>query len=131
MPLICRYFQGYPCKSAVLDTALCICDAEGRPDFRALHAEMRLRQPDEQTLSIYAFDLLHLDGTDLRPLPLIGRKKRLDELAERKPHLVPCLYLVQQHFYDGERLLKLCKPYLTFDRTSTSTIGGCTPHLEL
>jgi bifunctional non-homologous end joining protein LigD len=61
-------------------------------------------------MSIYAFDLLHLNGADLRALPLVERKKRLDELAELKPDVVPCLYLVQ-HFYDGERLLKLCKPY--------------------
>lgn len=110
LPVIGGYFQGYPCKSAVFDTELCICDAEGRPDFRTLHAQMRARKPEEGKLSIYAFDLLHLDGADLRPIPLVERKKRLDELAERKPNVVPCLYLVQ-HFYDGERLLKLCKPY--------------------
>ena len=32
-----------------------------------------------------AFDLLELDGTDLRPLPLAGRKTRLAKLLSRPP----------------------------------------------
>ena len=32
-----------------------------------------------------AFDLLELDGTDLRPLPLAGRKTRLARLLRRPP----------------------------------------------
>jgi len=30
----------------ILDGELCLCDDRGRPDFRALHAEMRQRRPD-------------------------------------------------------------------------------------
>ena len=31
----------------------------------------------------YAFDLLHLDGADLRPLPLVTRKEALARVGER------------------------------------------------
>jgi ATP-dependent DNA ligase len=34
---------------------------------------------------LYAFDLLELDGEDLRPLPLAERKAKLARLLTRKP----------------------------------------------
>jgi bifunctional non-homologous end joining protein LigD len=33
---------------------------------------------------LYAFDLLEFDGEDLRPLPFMGRKKRLAKLARQR-----------------------------------------------
>jgi len=47
----------------------------------------------EHELAIYAFDLLHLDGEDLRPLPLTQRRLRLEWLLKRTK--VPCLHLVE------------------------------------
>jgi ATP-dependent DNA ligase len=35
----------------------------------------------EQELAVYAFDLLRLNGEDLRPLLLIERRRRLEQLA--------------------------------------------------
>ena len=54
-------------------------------------------------LSRYAFNLLHLDGGDLRPLPLIERRRRLKRLLRRAK--VPCLHLVKA-FDDGQELLE-------------------------
>jgi bifunctional non-homologous end joining protein LigD len=34
---------------------------------------------------LYAFDLLELNGVDLRPLPLAARKAKLARLLSRKP----------------------------------------------
>src|SRR5215831_11448172 len=58
---------------AVLDGEIVHLDAEGKPRFYNL---MRRRTPQHY----YAFDLLWLDGTDLRELPLIERKRRLKRL---------------------------------------------------
>src|SRR5215831_17596875 len=53
---------------AVLDGEIVHLDAEGKPRFYDL---MRRRTPQHY----YAFDLLWLDGRDLRELPLIERKR--------------------------------------------------------
>ena len=58
---------------AVLDGEIVHLDAEGKPRFYDL---MRRRTPQHY----YAFDLLWLDGRDLRELPLIERKRRLKRL---------------------------------------------------
>ena len=51
----------------------------------------------------YAFDLLHLDGFDTRPAPLIGRKRALQGfLAEARASATRVLY--SDHFEDGVAL---------------------------
>jgi len=54
-------------------------------------------------LAVYAFDLEHLNGDDLRPLPLVERRRRLKRLLSRAK--VPCLHLVEA-FDDGQELLE-------------------------
>jgi bifunctional non-homologous end joining protein LigD len=51
----------------------------------------------------FAFDLLHRDGKDLRPLPLIERRRRLVRLVGRAD--IPRLHLVET-FEDGAVLLR-------------------------
>lgn len=59
-------------RRAVLDSEVACLDADGRPDFDALMS--RRRTP------VYAtFDLPSLDGEDLRALPVVGRKRLLEE----------------------------------------------------
>jgi bifunctional non-homologous end joining protein LigD len=53
---------------------------DGIPDFNALHS----RKHDEE-VQLYAFDILTLDGEDLRPLPLSMRKTNLARLLARRP----------------------------------------------
>jgi bifunctional non-homologous end joining protein LigD len=67
----------------------------GVPDFYRMPAAMWWNRQGE--LVVYAFDLPHRDGRDLRQLPLIERL-----LARSR---VPCLRLVEA-FADGERLLE-------------------------
>ena len=62
-----------PKNSAVLGV-------DGVPDFNALHS----RKHDEE-VQLYAFDILTLDGEDLRPLPLSLRKTNLARLLARRP----------------------------------------------
>ena len=56
----------------------------------------------QHELSVFAFDLLHRDGVDLRPLALSKRKELLGMLVRRSK--VDCLHLVAT-FPDGPKLL--------------------------
>jgi bifunctional non-homologous end joining protein LigD len=51
----------------------------------------------------YAFDLLHLDGYDLRTVPLIERKRALSELLGRAGDIGP--FLFSQHFEEDAETL--------------------------
>ena len=46
------------------------------------------RGPQKGTLIFYVFDLLSLDGKDLRQLPLVKRKPRLERPIKNHPRLV-------------------------------------------
>ena len=46
----------------------------GVSDFQTLQNSLNLAS--DAALVYYAFDLLHLDGRDLRAVPLVERKKR-------------------------------------------------------
>jgi hypothetical protein len=67
-----------PVRDAILDGELVCLDADGRSQFMDL---MR-RQKDA---CYYAFDLLWLNGTDLRQEPLVERKARLRKLVRGRP----------------------------------------------
>jgi len=69
---------------AVLDGEIVHLGPDGTPQFYDL---MRRRTPQH----LYAFDLLWLDGRDLRPLPLLERKRLLR--AQVPPHPSPLLYV--------------------------------------
>jgi bifunctional non-homologous end joining protein LigD len=64
-------------ESAVLDGEIACLDESGQPTFRDLI--FRIRQ-----CIFIAFDLLYLNGKDLRTLPLIERKAMLKKLIRRK-----------------------------------------------
>ena len=76
---------------------LCLLGADGAPNFYGLLARMHRRQHE---LAVFAFDLLHLNSQDLRPLPLIERRQLLERLIRRAK--VPCLHLVGA-FDDGQK----------------------------
>ena len=60
--------RAIPAHSAVLDAELCFPGPDGAPDFfRLLKAAFRNQGRE---LAVYAFDLLHLNGQDLKPHPL-------------------------------------------------------------
>ena len=93
-------FVALACRSAILDGELVLPDKTGAPDFRGLHRAVASSRHHE--LVFFAFDLLHRDGQDLRPLPLIERRRRLARLIGRSE--IPCLHLVEA-FDDGAKLL--------------------------
>src|SRR4051812_3807695 len=64
----------------ILDGEVCALDHNGAPDFAALQAALSDGKSD--ALIYFAFDLLFVEGEDLRPLPLTTRKARLAELLK-------------------------------------------------
>ena len=70
-------------RAMVLDGEMVITDAEGRTDFQALQNHMR--NPKGKNLTYIVFDLLALDGADLRGHRLIDRKETLEALMKDSP----------------------------------------------
>jgi bifunctional non-homologous end joining protein LigD len=71
-----------PCKSAVIDGEVVVCKEDGTPDFRALHSG----NYTQEILCVWAFDLMELNGEDLRPFPLVARKRKLGTILRRHDH---------------------------------------------
>jgi bifunctional non-homologous end joining protein LigD len=106
LPGMVQAFDELPATSATLDGELCSLAPDGRPNFRALHAQMRTRRPDETSLMFFCFDILFQDGVDLTPLPLSERKKDLRRSCSKAR--VRYLKWVEC-FPDGGVLLRHCE----------------------
>src|SRR5262249_29526756 len=65
-------------ERALLDGEVAVLDAGGVSHFQSLQEALSLKRTAD--LVYYAFDLLHLDGRDLRNLPLAERKAVLARL---------------------------------------------------
>jgi bifunctional non-homologous end joining protein LigD len=63
-------------RSAIIDGEIVVQAASGLSDFCMLQSAMRSKQPSDK-LVMYTFDLLYLNGMDMRSLPLIERKAEL------------------------------------------------------
>lgn len=69
---------------AVLDGEIVVLDKQGKSRFQLLQ---NYRDSGEGTLAYLVFDILYLDGQDLRGLPLVRRKEILAPLLQGNPHL--------------------------------------------
>ncbi len=79
-PSIVAAVRTVPAGTALIDGEIVAVDSQGRPSFQALQNRVSLGR-DWQVV-YYAFDLLNLEGEDLRALPLSQRKERLKDLVE-------------------------------------------------
>lgn len=71
--------QDLPLGAAIVDGELVVETASGATDFSALQADLSAGRTDR--FVFYVFDLIYLDGYDLRSLPLIERKTLLEKLV--------------------------------------------------
>jgi bifunctional non-homologous end joining protein LigD len=67
-------------RDAVLDGEIVALGRTGVPSFTAMQQRMRTPSPGTAPVRFYLFDLLHLDGTDLTPLPYAERRNTLQRL---------------------------------------------------
>lgn len=93
----------------ILDGEIVALDKNGAPDFVVLQAALSEGSTGE--LIFFAFDLLHADGVDLRPLALSERKSRLQAMLAVKPIQRKNLLRYVGHFDTGGEavLLSACK----------------------
>jgi bifunctional non-homologous end joining protein LigD len=66
------------CRAAIIDGEVIVQKENGVSDFEALKSAIRWRP---QSLIFCAFDLLHLNGKELRDQPLVERRAKLKELV--------------------------------------------------
>jgi bifunctional non-homologous end joining protein LigD len=86
---ILRPLADLPCRSALIDGEAVVHDKDGRSNFGLLQQAMA---EGRGNISYYAFDLLFLDGKDLRKLPLVERKEHLAKLLADQPKSGPLYY---------------------------------------
>lgn len=70
-------------RAFVLDGEIAVTDKSGKTDFHAL--QNYLKNPKNKNLTYIVFDLLALDGVDLREQTLIHRKEMLENLMKDAP----------------------------------------------
>ncbi len=107
-PELARVARGF--DSCIIDGEVCAVRKDGITDFSALQATMKAGKT--AGLIFFAFDLLWLRDQDLRALPLIERKKRLQQLlAENKDQKM--IQLAEHLDVAGSDVLKVaCNPNL-------------------
>jgi bifunctional non-homologous end joining protein LigD len=87
-PELARAMTALPFDDVVLDGEVVVLEEDGRPSFQRLQQRGLLRRPLDIAqasaslpVSYYAFDLLGVEGHDLRPLPLLERKGLLRKVV--------------------------------------------------
>ena len=83
---IAKAAEALPVRHAVLDGEAIVQDARGVADYHALRRELARKR--RGNLTYYAFDLLYLDGEDLRQKPLLERKQKLKALVAKAPRFL-------------------------------------------
>jgi bifunctional non-homologous end joining protein LigD len=83
--------------SALLDGEIVVEDTAGRSSFASLQSDLQEGRQDR--LVYYVFDILYLEGSDLRPVPLIDRKALLRQLLGALPASANVRY--SDHLDDG------------------------------
>jgi bifunctional non-homologous end joining protein LigD len=97
-PHLAAALTSLPCRAAIIDAELVHADG-----FEALHRGVHKRVEDD--LMLWGFDLMQLNGDDIRAVHLEDRKRRLGNLIERA-RIARLLH--SETFTDGERLLAEC-----------------------
>jgi bifunctional non-homologous end joining protein LigD len=81
-PLLIDALKSLTAKQATIDGEIAALDEHGRASFQLLQSYGKAKRTP---LVYYAFDLLLLDGADLRSRPLVERRKHLARLLNHAP----------------------------------------------
>lgn len=82
-PTVAAAIAKLPAKSALIDGEVVVEGDDGLSSFSLLQQDLKASRHDRMVL--YGFDLMHLDGADLKSLPLVSRKDALAKLFKREP----------------------------------------------
>jgi bifunctional non-homologous end joining protein LigD len=83
MPALAAALKKLKLDSAIFDGELVALDEKGVSDFQLLQNSFSGKSV--APLAYYAFDLLYLNGFDLRPAELLARKEALRAVCEKQP----------------------------------------------
>jgi bifunctional non-homologous end joining protein LigD len=134
-PDVARALQALPFGDLVIDGEVVVLDEEGRPSFQRLQRRAQQRRTTdiqrsalELPATFYAFDLVAFEDFDLRPLPLVERKRLLQKLL---PRAGPVRYVdhiaeLGEAFYEEVGRLKL--EGLIAKRADSPYRAGRSPH---
>ncbi len=107
-PEVVRAVRALPLDECIIDGEIVVHDPQGKPSFArlqkrgALHSINDIRRAAVQLpATFYAFDMLSLEGFDLRPLPLIERKEILMSALPK----LGAVHLLDHIEKEGERFL--------------------------
>ena len=93
-PLIAEALQSLG-HDLIIDGEVVVLNEEGKPDFDTLQLYNGKRSP----IRYCVFDLLYLDGNDLKELPLYQRKELLEKITKDNE-----IFLFSESFEDGKVL---------------------------
>jgi bifunctional non-homologous end joining protein LigD len=99
-PAIAASAARLKCQNAIIDGEAVVLDEKGRPNFSALQGSIA---SDGKAIVAYVFDLLFLDGTDLRHLPLSERRQALEKVVGKS---AGAILLSEQVATDGAEFFK-------------------------
>jgi bifunctional non-homologous end joining protein LigD len=102
-PIISQGLTKLPLDSALLDGEIVVLADNGVSSFSALQAA--LSEGRTAKMVYFLFDLMYVDGEDLREQPLLARKERLESLLHKSGRDGPLRY--SEHFIEpGETMLR-------------------------
>jgi bifunctional non-homologous end joining protein LigD len=102
-PSIIRAASHLPCQSAIIDGEAILPDGDGASDFEAFQSAIR---DNPHSIILYAFDLMHVDGTDLRRESLAVRRSILKALIGRDEK--SSIQFSEEFVGEGAVLFKAC-----------------------
>ena len=103
-------------ERAILDGEIVALDDEGRPSFSLMQqrtgfqpGKRRLTSREGVPVVYYAFDLLYLDGRDLRRVPLEERKHLLQSLIKKEQGPSPLIHFSDHYAEKGLDLFEAAR----------------------
>ena len=105
-PAVADELSGLPVSSAVLDGEIVAYDDKGATSFQRL--QQSLEAHEIRNVRYHVFDLMMLDGIDLRELPLAIRRGFLHELLRELGRASAVRTTREFHLRDGDPLQQAC-----------------------
>jgi bifunctional non-homologous end joining protein LigD len=93
-PEIVDALKAHPVREAIWDGEIVALHSSGKSSFELLQAS-RIPGVTRPPIVYYMFDLLRLDGTDLKPLPLWRRREALTSIGSGKRQVLRLSALIE------------------------------------
>lgn len=115
-PALVASLEKQPANTLILDGEIAALDEHGVPSFERLQQRINLTDPTEirsfdRSLPVvcYVFDILYVDGVDVRRVPLLARKRLLQRTLMPTPwvHLVEHTETYGVRAYEGATAIGL------------------------